>query len=236
MQNKLQQAIPLLPPTVQQQGVGVNKSQPSTLVCSLPSTTRPGRYTNIDIADFIASRLQDPISRIPGVGAVQVFGAQYAMRIWLNPVQAATYNLTVGDVRNAVQAQNAQVSAGELGAPARRPRPGARRDRHGAVANCRRPISSANIILKSSAGGGVVRLRDVARVELGAEDYSVVSRMNAHAGIGHGDQAGAGRQRADDGRRRQGHGGEALRNLPAGREARLSRSTIRASSASPSSR
>jgi multidrug efflux pump len=182
VQNKLQEAIPLLPPTVQQQGIGVNKSQPSTLVAvALYDTT--GRYTNIDIADFIASRLQDPISRIPGVGAVQVFGAQYAMRIWLNPFKLATYNLTVGDVRNAVQAQNTQVSAGELGAlPAV----------HGqeldatvtAQSELQTPEQFANIILKSSAGGAVLRLRDVARVELGAEDYSVVSRMNAHAASG----------------------------------------------------
>jgi hydrophobe/amphiphile efflux-1 (HAE1) family protein len=182
VQNKLQEAIPLLPPTVQQQGIGVNKSQPSTLVAvALYDTT--GRYTNIDIADFIASRLQDPISRIPGVGAVQVFGAQYAMRIWLNPFKLATYNLTVGDVRNAVQAQNTQVSAGELGALP---------SVHGqeldatvtAQSELQKPEQFANIILKSSAAGGVVRLRDVARVELGAEDYSVVSRMNAHAASG----------------------------------------------------
>ncbi|HUO94198.1 MAG TPA: efflux RND transporter permease subunit [Rhizomicrobium sp.] len=182
VQNKLQEAVPLLPPTVQQQGISVNKSQPSTLVAvALYDTT--GRYTNNDIADFLASRIEDPIARIPGVGAVQVFGAQYAMRIWLDPFKLSTYNLTVGDVRSAVQAQNAQVSAGELGALP---------SVHGqeldatvtAQSELQKPEQFANIILKSSPGGAVVRLRDVARVELGSEDYSVLSRMNGHAASG----------------------------------------------------
>ena len=115
VQNKVQQATPLLPPKVQQQGIVVVKSQPNTL---------PGRgdlcrqrqlheYRHLRLS---RQPLQDPISRIPGVGATQVFGAQYAMRIWLNPFKLATYSLTPDDVRNAVQAQNTQVSAGELGA------------------------------------------------------------------------------------------------------------------------
>jgi len=182
VQNRLQQAIPLLPAEVQQEGIGVFKSQPNTLVAvALYDTT--GHYSNIDISDFLASRIQDPISRIPGVGTVQVYGSQYAMRIWLNPYKLATYSLTVGDVRNAVLAQNVAVSAGEIGAlPAV----------HGqeldatvtAQSELQTPEQFANIILKSSSAGGIVRLRDVARVELGAEDYSVLSRMNGHAASG----------------------------------------------------
>ena len=182
VQNKLQEAIPQLPPTVQQQGIGVNKSQPSTLVAVALYDTS-GRYTNIDIADFIASKLQDPISRIPGVGAVQTFGTQYAMRIWLNPYKLATYNLTPADVSAAVQAQNTQVSAGELGA-----QPTVRGQELDATVTAQSELQTpeqfANIILKSSTAGAIVRLRDVARVELGAEDYSVVGRMNGHAASG----------------------------------------------------
>jgi multidrug efflux pump len=182
VQNKLQQAIPLLPTTVQQQGISVNKSQPNTLIAvALYDTTNS--YTNIDIADFLTSKLQDPISRLPGVGAVQVFGSQYAMRIWLNPFKLANYNLTPDDVRLAVLAQNVQVSAGSLGQIPSVPG----QELNATVtaqSQLETPEQFANIILKSSEAGGIVRLRDVARIELGAEDYSVLSRMNMRPASG----------------------------------------------------
>src|SRR5262245_16882769 len=111
VQNKVQQASSRLPQEVLQQGVIVQKSQFSFQLIVGISDTK-GRYTNIDISDYLASRLQDPLSRVPGVGDVQVFGSAYAMRIWLDPYKLVSYKLTPADIRDAVRAQNAQVSAG----------------------------------------------------------------------------------------------------------------------------
>jgi len=176
VQNKVQQAIPTLPQEVQQQGVVVLKSQSSfLLVVALYDDS--GRYTNIDISDFMASKLQDPLSRVSGVGQAQVFGAPYAMRIWLDPFKLNSYSLTPTDVQNAVLAQNVQVSAGELGAQPTIP--GQQLDATvTAQSRLETPEQFRNIVLKASTEGGVVRLRDVARVELGAQSYAVISRMN----------------------------------------------------------
>src|ERR1700761_996304 len=122
VQNKVQQALPILPQEVQQQGVVVQKSQSSfLLIVALYDDS--GRYTNVDISDFLASKLQDPLSRISGVGQAQVFGTPYAMRIWLDPFKLQSYGLTPTDVQNAILAQNVQVSAGAAEAPATPPRP-----------------------------------------------------------------------------------------------------------------
>ncbi|MEJ0024849.1 MAG: efflux RND transporter permease subunit [Rhizomicrobium sp.] len=182
VQNKVQQALPILPQEVQQQGVVVLKSQSSfLLVVALYDVS--GRYTNIDISDFIASKLQDPLSRISGVGQTQVFGSPYAMRIWLDPYKLKSYSLTPGDVQNAVLAQNVQVSAGELGAQPTVP--GQQLDATvTAQSRLTTPDQFRNIVLKASQGGAIVRLRDVARVELGAQSYSTVSRMNGHPAAG----------------------------------------------------
>jgi multidrug efflux pump len=176
VQNKVQQAIPTLPQEVQQQGVVVLKSQSSfLLVVALYDDS--GRYTNIDISDFMASKLQDPLSRVSGVGQAQVFGAPYAMRIWLDPFKLNSYSLTPTDVQNAVLAQNVQVSAGELGAQPTIP--GQQLDATvTAQSRLETPEQFRNIVLKASTNGAVVRLRDVARVELGAQSYAVISRMN----------------------------------------------------------
>jgi multidrug efflux pump len=176
VQNKVQQAIPTLPQEVQQQGVVVLKSQSSfLLVVALYDDS--GRYTNIDISDFMASKLQDPLSRVSGVGQAQVFGAPYAMRIWLDPFKLNSYSLTPSDVKNAVLAQNVQVSAGELGAQPTVP--GQQLDATvTAQSRLETPEQFRNIVLKAGTNGAVVRLRDVARVELGAQSYAVVSRMN----------------------------------------------------------
>src|ERR1700748_2032154 len=115
VQNKVQQATPLLPTEVQLQGITVAKSSPSFLLVVGVYDTN-GKNTSTDISDFVSSKLQDPISRVTGVGDVQVFGSQYAMRIWLDPYKLNSYKLTVADVRNAVAAQNVQVSAGQIGA------------------------------------------------------------------------------------------------------------------------
>ncbi len=182
VQNKVQQALPLLPQEVQQQGVVVNKSQSSfLLIVALYDDS--GRYTNVDISDFMASKLQDPLSRIPGVGQAQVFGSQYAMRIWLDPYKLNSYSLTPTDVQNAVLAQNTQVSAGEIGAQPTVP--GQQLDATvTAQSRLQTPAQFRNIVLKSSTGGAQVRLGDVARIELGAQSYAVVSRMNGKPAAG----------------------------------------------------
>ncbi|MEI9989129.1 MAG: efflux RND transporter permease subunit [Rhizomicrobium sp.] len=182
VQNKVQQALPILPQEVQQQGVVVLKSQSSfLLVVALYDDS--GRYTNIDISDFIASKLQDPLSRVSGVGQTQVFGSPYAMRIWLDPYKLNSYSLTPGDVQNAVLAQNVQVSAGELGAQPTVP--GQQLDATvTAQSRLTTPEQFRNIVLKANQAGAIVRLRDVARVELGAQSYSTVSRMNGHPAAG----------------------------------------------------
>jgi multidrug efflux pump len=182
VQNKVQQATPLLPQEVQQQGVVVTKSQSSfLLIVALYDDS--GRYTNVDISDFMASKLQDPLSRISGVGQAQVFGSQYAMRIWLDPFKLSSYSLTPTDVQNAVLAQNDQISAGEIGAQPTVP--GQQLDATvTAQSRLQTPAQFRNIVLKSSTGGAVVRLGDVARVELGAQSYAVVSRMNGKPAAG----------------------------------------------------
>ncbi len=182
VQNKVQQALPILPQEVQQQGVVVLKSQSSfLLVVALYDVS--GRYTNIDISDFISSKLQDPLSRISGVGQTQVFGSPYAMRIWLDPYKLNSYNLTPADVENAVLAQNVQVSAGELGAQPTVP--GQQLDATvTAQSRLTTPEQFRNIVLVASQAGAIVRLRDVARVELGAQSYSTVSRMNGYPAAG----------------------------------------------------
>src|SRR5512141_224585 len=114
VQNTLQLAMPLLPQAVQRQGVNVSKSRTGFLQI-VGFVSADGSMSRNDISDYVIANLVDPLSRVPGVGTVQVFGAPYAMRIWLDPNKLATYNLTTTDVIAAVQAQNAQVTVGQLG-------------------------------------------------------------------------------------------------------------------------
>ena len=182
VQNKVQQATSRLPQEVVQQGVVVQKSQTSfQLIVGLSDTM--GRYSNFDISDYLASRLADPISRVPGVGDLNVFGSSYAMRIWLDPYKLVSYGLTPADVRDAVRAQNTQVSAGEIGALPATPDQ-AMNATVTAQSRLHTPEQFRNIILKSSPGGAVVRLADVARVEIGADNYNVVSRLNGRPAAG----------------------------------------------------
>src|SRR6201996_5546109 len=182
VQNKLQQAIALLPQQVQQQGLTVNKSQTSFLML-VAVYDDTGRYTAQDIADFITSKLEDPIARVTGVGDLQVFGGQYAMRIWLDPYKLNSYKLTVADVRNAVSAQNIQVSAGQIGA-----NPAVPGQQLNATVTVQSRLHTADefkaIILRTAADGAVVRLSDVARVELGAETYDVQAHYNGYPSAG----------------------------------------------------
>src|SRR5882762_1737100 len=132
-----------------------------------------GRLSGADLGDYIASSVQDQISRVPGVGDVQLFGAQYAMRVWLNPDQLNNYQLTPLDVSMAIQAQNAQVSAGQLGGAPALPGQGMN-----ATLIAQTRLQSAEqfgqILLRVNPDGSRVRLNDVARIELGGEDYEKI--------------------------------------------------------------
>ncbi len=182
VQNKLQAATPLLPAQVQQQGVTVAKSQPSFLmVVGLYDTD--GRHRDIDIADIVNSRFVDPLARVDGVGDLQIFGGQYAMRVWLDSYKLSYYNLMPSDVRAAILAQNVQVSAGQIGGqPA--PQGQALNATVTAQSYLQTPEQFKAILLRSAADGSQVRLSDVARVEMGADNYSVTSRFNGHAAAG----------------------------------------------------
>jgi multidrug efflux pump len=182
VQNKLQTATALLPQEVQQQGLTVAKSARNFLLIVGMYSDDP-KTTNTDLADYIASNLQDPLSRVDGVGEVQLFGAQYAMRIWLNPTQLTSYNLTPADVIAAIKAQNAQVSAGQLGGVPNLPGIGLNATIT-AQSRLSTPAEFQNIIVRNSPGGAIVHLRDVARVELGAESYGFGAKYNGKPAAG----------------------------------------------------
>lgn len=182
VQNKVNQALSRLPQVVQAQGVRVFKANPDLLmVLALYDTT--DRATNIDLSDHLASRMQDAIGRVPGVGDTTVFGSAYAMRIWLDPNRLTAYGLMPGDVITALTAQNTEVAAGEVGGtPAL---PGQMLDANvTAQSRLTSPSEFAQIVLKTLPSGATVRLADVARIELGAENYGFVSRVNGHPGAG----------------------------------------------------
>src|SRR5579883_1192998 len=182
VQNKVQAAVPLLPAQVQQLGVVVAKNQPNfIIVVGIYDDT--GRYDNVDISDFITSKMNDPLSRVPGVGSTRVFGAQYAMRIWLDPYKLHNFALQPSDVSAAVQAQNVQVSAGQIG---QQPvTPGTQLNATvTAQSRLQTPEQFRNIILKTDTSGAVVHLGDVARVELGADAYGVTSLFNGYPAAG----------------------------------------------------
>ncbi|MBB4125236.1 multidrug efflux pump [Xanthomonas translucens] len=182
VQNAVNQALNRLPQEVQQQGVTVSKSQGDSLMAvALYDST--DRLDNVDISDYLISTLQDPISRINGVGEINVFGAQYAMRIWLDPHKLNAYNLMPGDVRSAIEAQNTQVTAGELGALPT----GADQALNATVtaqSRLQTPEQFRSIILATQADGSSVRLGDVARVEIGAENYQNSATLNGHPASG----------------------------------------------------
>jgi multidrug efflux pump len=176
VQNKLQTATALLPQEVQQQGLTVAKSARNFMMVIGLYSDDP-KASGTEMSDYLASKIQDPLSRVDGVGDVQLFGAQYAMRIWLNPTQLASFNLTPSDVITAIKAQNAQVSAGQLGGTPNLPGT-ALNATITAQSRLSTPAEFENIIVKNSAGGAIVHLRDVARVELGAESYASTAKYN----------------------------------------------------------
>ena len=184
VQNKLQLAMPLLPQEVQQQGISVEKSSSSfLLVAGFISDNK--NLTQDDISDYVASNIKDPISRSNGVGDVQLFGAQYAMRIWLNSDQLNKYQLTPIDVINQLKIQNDQIAAGQLGGT-----PSVHNQQLNAsiIAQTRLkdPEQFGQVLLKVNQDGSQVRLKDVARIELGGENYNIVAKINGQPAAGLG--------------------------------------------------
>jgi len=190
VQNKLSQAETLLPQAVQQQGISVAKSNSSFLmVVGLISPN--GTLSRADLADYAESSLNDPLSRVPGVGSIRIFGGQYAMRIWLQPERLTSYGLTPLEVKSAISAQNNQLAAGQLGGL-----PAVDNQQLNATIIAQARLEDVeqfnNILLKVNTDGSQVRLKDVARIELGAEDYSVISRFNGKPAAGLGIQLATG--------------------------------------------
>ena len=182
VQNKVAQITTRLPKSVQNDGIRVTKAQNDFLmIVSLYDVT--DTKMSVDVADYLLTNLQDPIARLEGVGTVQVFGGQYAMRVWLDPSKLASYSLMPSDISSAITAQNVQVSAGSIGAL-----PASSEQQLNATVTAKSQLQTVdefkNIIIKHDSSGAVVRLSDVARVELGSESYSNVTRLNGHPASG----------------------------------------------------
>ena len=184
VQNKLQLATPLLPQEVQQQGISVEKSSSSFLMVAGFVSDNP-QTTQDDISDYVASNVKDSISRLNGVGDVQLFGAQYAMRIWLDANLLNKYQLTPVDVINQLKVQNDQIAAGQLGGTPALPN---QQLNASIIAQTRlkAPEEFGKVTLRVNSDGSVVHLKDVARIELGGENYNVVARINGKPASGLG--------------------------------------------------
>lgn len=176
VQNKLSLAEATLPNEVTQQGLTVAKSSSSFLMV-VGFISKDGSMNNTEISDFMVSQVKDPLSRVQGVGEVRVFGAQHAMRIWLDPNKLSNYQLTPAEVSNAIRAQNTQVSVGQLGAA-----PAVDGQQLNATITAQSRFTTVkefqDILLKVDTDGAQIRLKDVARVELGAENYQTAARYN----------------------------------------------------------
>ncbi|GGA87784.1 multidrug efflux RND transporter permease subunit [Arenimonas soli] len=182
VQNKLQLATSLLPGIVQQQGISVNKAS-SGFLQVLGFVSEDGSMDRNDISDYVSASIVDPLSRVPGVGSVQVFGGKYAMRIWLDPGKLNSYQLAPSDVVSAIQAQNAQVAVGQLGGT-----PAIDGQQINATITAQDRLQTPEqfraIVVRANTDGSVLRLGDIARVEIGSESYSVISRYNGKPASG----------------------------------------------------
>ena len=176
VQNKLEQATSQIPQAVQDQGIVVAKSN-STILMVFGLISTDGSLDETDLSDYMVSTLKDPLSRTEGVGSIQVFGSQYAMRIWLDPNKLNSFQLTPGDVSTAIRAQNSQVTVGNLGGT-----PSVAGQQVSATMMAQTMMSSpeefAAILLKVNGDGSQIRLRDVARVEIGGQNYDGVAAYN----------------------------------------------------------
>ncbi|UTV98861.1 efflux RND transporter permease subunit [Marinomonas rhizomae] len=182
VQNKIQQITSNLPTSVQQNGVSVKKANSDFLMVAAVYDETDKDSAN-DISDFLVSSIQDPVSRVDGVGSIQVFGAEYAMRVWLDPLKLASYSLMPSDISAAINAQNTQVAAGSLGAY-----PIIKGQELNVTVTAQSKLQTVeqfkDIILTYDDSGATVRLSDVARVELGSESYGYIPRLNGHPSSG----------------------------------------------------
>ena len=186
VQNRLSRATPRLPAVVNQQGVRVEKSQSNFLLFTMLSSSDPQFDVNA-LSDYAARNVVPELQRLPGIGQVQLFGAERAMRVWVDPAKLQGFNLSAADVASAIQAQNAQVSAGSLGEL-----PNLSGQSISATVVVPGQISSTkefgDIVLRANADGSTVRLKDVARIELGAQSYATTARLNGKPATGMGVQ------------------------------------------------
>jgi multidrug efflux pump len=182
VQNRVQQALSRLPSAVQQQGLTVTKQQTDFLML-VGLYDETDTATQADIADYLVNNFQDSIARIDGIGATQIFGSQYAMRVWLDPYKLAAVKLMPSDVESAIRAQNVEVSAGQIGAD---PAPAGQQINATVTSRARlqTPDQFRAIIVKTQSDGSVVHLSDIARVELGNESYTTAARLNGHPASG----------------------------------------------------
>ena len=184
VQNQLQSAMRKLPQAVQNQGVTVRKTG-DTNILTLAFVSTDGSMDKQDIADYVASNIQDPLSRVNGVGDIDAYGSQYSMRIWLDPAKLNSYQMTTKDVTDAISSQNAQIAVGQLGGT-----PSVDKQALNATINSQSllqtPEQFRNITLRVNQDGSEVTLGDVATVEMGAEKYDYLSRYNRQPASGLG--------------------------------------------------
>jgi multidrug efflux pump len=186
VQNRLARATPRLPAAVTQQGVRVEKSRANFLLFTILSSDDPN-FTPVDLGDYASRSVLPEIQRIPGVGQAQLFGTEAAMRVWIDPQKLVGYNLSAADVNNAIRAQNAQVSAGTIGDLPNVP--GQSVSATIVVPGQLTTVEQfGNVVLRSTADGATVRLKDVARVELNAQNFATAARLNGKPSTGIGVQ------------------------------------------------
>ena len=176
--------MPSLPEAVQQQGISVDKSSSNILMVAAFISDN-GSLNQYDIADYVASNIKDPLSRTAGVGSVQLFGSEYAMRIWLDPAKLNSFQMTAKDVTDAIESQNAQIAVGQLGGT-----PSVDKQALNATINAQSllqtPEQFRDITLRVNQDGSEVRLGDVATVEMGAEEFDYLGRFNGKPASGLG--------------------------------------------------
>lgn len=181
-QNKLQLAMPLLPQVVQRQGIRVTKSTKNFLMV-VGFISDDSSLDRVDLTNYVVANIQDPLSRVQGVGEVTTFGSQYAMRIWLNPEKLYNYQLTPADVSQAIQTHNVQVSAGQIGGT-----PSSLGQQLNATINIQSllqtPEQFGQILLRANSDGSRILLKDVAKIELGSENYDMIGTYNGKPAAG----------------------------------------------------
>ncbi|MCL6387723.1 multidrug efflux RND transporter permease AcrD [Pectobacterium carotovorum subsp. carotovorum] len=219
VQNQLQSAIRKLPQEVQQQGITVSKTG-DTNILMVAFVSTDGSMDKQDIADYVATNIQEPISRISGVGEVSAYGSQYAMRIWLDPAKLMDYALTTSDVVRAIESQNSQVSVGQVGGV-----PSVDNQALNATINAQSlletPQQFRDITLRVNQDGSAVTLGNVAEVELGAERYDFLSRFNGQSASGLGVTLASGANELETDKRIRERIEELSQYFPHGLEAKI---------------